>query len=159
VIVFYIMFNGILTVPWVRTSKDRARKMLELADLHPGETIIDLGCGDGSVCFVAANEFKAKAIGVERLRLLVWLAKISNRIKKTENAVDIKREDLFSTDLSKADVLAVYLFREFNKRLEPRIKGLCKPGARVVSRTFSFPNLRLIEQISYKNENYYLYQV
>lgn len=47
------------------------RKMLKLADLQPGETLYDLGSGDGRILIIAATEFKAKAIGIELNPFLV----------------------------------------------------------------------------------------
>ncbi len=40
-------------------------RMLELADLKPGEKLYDLGSGDGRILITAVLRFKAKAVGVE----------------------------------------------------------------------------------------------
>jgi len=40
-------------------------RMLEAADVKPGETVFDLGCGDGRILITAARDFKAKGVGVE----------------------------------------------------------------------------------------------
>jgi cyclopropane fatty-acyl-phospholipid synthase-like methyltransferase len=39
--------------------------MLEAAQLKPGETLYDLGSGDGRIVITAAQMFKANAVGVE----------------------------------------------------------------------------------------------
>ena len=51
--------------PFVPTPNDVVRTMLQLAELKPGETVYDLGCGDGRIVLMAAQEFGAKAVGVE----------------------------------------------------------------------------------------------
>jgi len=53
------------TVPFVPTPEKVIREMLKLAGVKPGETIYDLGCGDGRILIIAAKEFGAKAVGIE----------------------------------------------------------------------------------------------
>jgi hypothetical protein len=48
--------------PFVPTPELVVVKMLEAAELKPGETLYDLGCGDGRILFVAAQKF-ANAVG------------------------------------------------------------------------------------------------
>src|SRR5437868_6236695 len=51
--------------PYVPSPQQIVDRMLELSSLHPGETLYDLGCGDGRILITAAQKFKAKAVGVE----------------------------------------------------------------------------------------------
>jgi cyclopropane fatty-acyl-phospholipid synthase-like methyltransferase len=54
------------TTYFVYTPIPVAREMLKLGELKPGETVFDLGCGEeGNILFIAAEEFKARAIGIE----------------------------------------------------------------------------------------------
>jgi cyclopropane fatty-acyl-phospholipid synthase-like methyltransferase len=54
------------TTYFVYTPIPVAREMLMLGELKPGETLFDLGCGEeGNILFIAAEEFKARAIGIE----------------------------------------------------------------------------------------------
>ena len=54
-----------LDVPFVPTPRPIVRRMLSLADIKPGERLIDLGAGDGRIVTTAASEFGARALGVE----------------------------------------------------------------------------------------------
>jgi hypothetical protein len=45
-------------------------------------------------------------------------------------------QNLYDTDLSKADVLSMYLLQQINDRLRPRVLEELRPGARVVSHAF-----------------------
>jgi hypothetical protein len=47
-----------------------------------------------------------------------------------------RRADLFETDFSKASVLTLFLLRDINVKLRPKILDM-KPGTRVVSNTFT----------------------
>ena len=51
--------------PYVGTPVRVMDRMLELANIKPGETVYDLGCGDGRIVIAAALRYKAKAVGVE----------------------------------------------------------------------------------------------
>ena len=42
--------------------------MLKAAKVKPGETVYDLGCGDGRILITAAQEYEAKGVGVEMSR-------------------------------------------------------------------------------------------
>src|SRR5713226_598613 len=51
--------------PYVASPARVVDRMLELASIKPGETLYDLGCGDGRILIAAAEKYKAKAVGVE----------------------------------------------------------------------------------------------
>src|SRR5271168_2281458 len=51
--------------PYVVSPQEIVDRMLELADLKPGEKLYDLGSGDGRILITAVTRFKAKAVGVE----------------------------------------------------------------------------------------------
>ncbi|MEK6909759.1 MAG: SAM-dependent methyltransferase, partial [Candidatus Aenigmatarchaeota archaeon] len=55
--------------------KDTIRKMLKLAQVKKNDSVYDLGSGDGRAVIIAAKEFHAKAVGIEKNRLLVWLSR------------------------------------------------------------------------------------
>ena len=40
-------------------------QMLTMAQVKPGEMVYDLGCGDGRIVIAAAQNFKARAVGIE----------------------------------------------------------------------------------------------
>ena len=110
--------------------------MLEAAHLKPGETLYDLGSGDGRIVITAARKFKAKAVGVE---LSADLCKIANaRIKALglENQVRIIHGNLLKVDLRPADVVTIYLLTASNDLLRPNLERDLHPGARVVSHDF-----------------------
>ena len=57
--------------PIVASPLPVVRKMLEFADLRPGETLYDLGSGDGRIVIMAAKEFGANGVGIELNRRLL----------------------------------------------------------------------------------------
>ncbi|MEO7144335.1 MAG: class I SAM-dependent methyltransferase [Bryobacteraceae bacterium] len=128
--------------PYVPSAPRVVDRMLELANLKPGETLYDLGCGDGRIVIAAAENYKAKAVGVEISEKLVRVA--TNRVKKLglQNQVKIIHGDLMNVDLSGADVVTLYLLTLSNEELRPRLEKYLKPGARVVSHDYAVPGWR-----------------
>jgi SAM-dependent methyltransferase len=143
--------------PWVPTRRRVVRRMLSLAEVRPGETVYDLGCGDGRVLVTAARRFGARAVGVEIdvSRFLWSLAAIA--VLGLWRRVRLVRGDLFRQDLRGADVVVTYLLQDTNDRLQAKLLRELRPGARVVSNTFRFSGLRLAAS----DEEYgiYLYRI
>ena len=119
---------------WVPTPQPLVDKMLDLARLTPKDFLIDLGSGDGRLVISAAKR-GAKALGVEYNPDLVELSKrAAARAGVSEKARFIEA-DLFQTDLSQAQVVAMFLLSTLNRRLRPKLFAL-KPGTRIVTNTF-----------------------
>src|SRR5271170_3193742 len=51
--------------PYVSSPVHVVDRMLELAKIKPGETLYDLGCGDGRILIAAVEKYQVKAVGVE----------------------------------------------------------------------------------------------
>lgn len=151
---------GIFTVPWVPTCKKVGRKMFELAELKSGETVVDLGCGDGSLLLTAIKDFgAAKGIGFEIHPGLRWLGKIRVVLAGAAGKIDLRGGNFFKAELPKAEVVATYLFPETQAKLEPLLKKYYPSGTRVVARTFKYPSLSLIKNAEVQGENIYLYKI
>ena len=125
--------------PYVVSPQQIVDHMLELADIRPGETVYDLGSGDGRVLITAIQRFHAKAVGVEISEELVKSA--NERIRKLGLQSDAKviQGDMLQVDLSPADVVTIYLATDSNAILRPNLEKYLKPGARVVSHDYAVP--------------------
>ena len=126
---------------YVPTPGDIVEKMLELADLHTNRVLYDLGSGDGRIVIAAARKYGCRAIGYEIDPRLVEQSRESVRTNGLDHLVRIEHADLFTVDLSGADVVAVYLPSGLLERLRPQLDQL-KPGARIVSHQFAIPGVR-----------------
>jgi SAM-dependent methyltransferase len=125
--------------PYVASPARVVDRMLGLANVRPGETVYDLGCGDGRILVAAAKNYKANAVGVEISPKLVVEA--NERIQKAGVAGQVRviEGDLLKTDLTGADVVTIYLATSLNAELRPRLEKFLKPGARVVSHDYAVP--------------------
>ena len=140
---FYIstIWTNAHGAPWVPTGRSKIKKMLAMADLKPGETIIDLGAGDGRVLRMAARQFGAQAIGIEidPVRYLwncLWV-----KIYGLSDKIQVIRGDFFKTDLSGANVVFCYLLPKTNRTLQDKLLDELSPGTRIICNTFPLPGL------------------
>ncbi len=129
-----------LDAPWVPTSKKQIRKMLNFAELKPNEILYDLGSGDGRILIIAATEFNAKAVGIELNAILVAYSNFRIFLERLQDKVHVKWGNIFLRDISEADVVTMYLLQQTNNKMMKKLKEELKPGARVVSYVFTFPD-------------------
>jgi len=135
-------------VIYVPTPQEVVDRMLELADVRPGEIVYDLGCGDGRIPVTAAKKYGVKAWGfdINPVRVKESLENVSrNDVGKL---VTIKQADIFEQDLSKADVITLYLLPQLNVKLIPQLDKL-KPGCRIVSHDFDMRGVKPKRELTY----------
>ena len=123
-------------VPYVPTAPSVVTRMLEVADVSETDVVYDLGSGDGRIPIAAAEQFGARAFGVEIDSGLVAKARAGAREAGVEDLVTFRRGDLFNVDLHDATVVTLYLWPEINVRLRPKLLQQLDPGDRIVSHDF-----------------------
>jgi cyclopropane fatty-acyl-phospholipid synthase-like methyltransferase len=123
-------------VPWRPTQIGRIRKALQMANLKPGETLYDLGSGDGRVLIIAAREFGACGIGIEVGPVQVVLSRLMFFLNGISSRVRVKRANFYRTDLNEADIVFAYLTSSHAPRLQEQFERQLKNGARVVTISF-----------------------
>jgi tRNA A58 N-methylase Trm61 len=146
-------------VPYVPTPNPVVKKMLELAQVGAGETVYDLGAGDGRVLIHAVREYEATGVGIENNRARVVRAERNLRLCGVEDKAKIVRQDFFRTDLSNADVVTLYLLPDTNRALLPKLLTELKPGARIVTHDFPLPMIKPVikERLNHNGESHYIF--
>ena len=141
-IIFVILLSLLVTffmgAIWSPTPMKTVRRMLQMAWVKPGEKVYDLGSGDGRIAIAAAREFGATSVGIEVNPLLVLIAKLKVASAGLRSSVKIVRGNLYDHSFRDADVVAIYLSPQGNKRLREKLERELKDGARVVSHRWRF---------------------
>jgi len=122
-------------VIFVPTPQDVVDMMLHLARVKKEDLVYDLGCGDGRVVVTAAKRYGCKAVGYDIDPQRVKEARENVRSNRVEHLARIVRKDIFTLDLSKANVVFLYLLPDLNVKLIPQLEKL-PPGSRIISHEF-----------------------
>ena len=125
-----------LDVHYVPTPQPVVDRMLELARVRRGETLYDLGCGDGRIVVTASKRYGARGVGIDLDPQRIREARANAKQAKVKN-VEFRVGDLFQADLSGANVVTLYLLASLNQRLRPQLWRQLKVGSRVVSHAFN----------------------
>lgn len=142
--------------PWWRTDSSVAERICRLANVKRGEVVYELGSGDAQTLIAAAKTFNAKGVGIEIDPLRVFISKFFLRIKGLTKDVRIIRGNFFEEDLSKADVIFVYLVPKTLDKLLPKFRKELKKGTRIVSYRYK---MKLKEVKVDKELQLYLYTI
>ena len=122
-------------VVWVPTPQAVVDKMLDMAKVTKNDFVMDLGSGDGRTVITAAKR-GARAMGIEYNPDMVDLSVRNAKEAGVTDRATFVKADLFETDLSKAQVITMFLLPSINMKLRPKILDLA-PGTRIVSNTFT----------------------
>lgn len=124
-------------MPFIASPPEVVVKMLELLELRKGETLYDLGSGDGRILITAAQNFGVgKAVGVETREDLVKQSREKISAVGLEGKVQVIHGNLLEIAIGEADVVTLFLTTSANERLKPKLEKELKDGARVVSHDY-----------------------
>ena len=138
----FVRRGSALDAPYVTTDYAVVDAMLAMAEVRPGDQVIDLGSGDGRILIAAARSHGARGLGVEIDPVRIREATANAQAARVADRVQFRRQDLFRTPLNEADVVTLYLTAEVNRRLRPRILEQMRPGTRVVSHQYDMGEWR-----------------
>ena len=153
--------------PFVATPTPVVRQMLILAELKPGDVLYDLGSGDGRAVIMAAQDFGATSVGVELRDDLAKRALDNIHKLDLNEKTQIMQKDIFTVDLSSANVVFLYLTTSANERIKPKLEAELKPGTRVVSHDYEIlgwkakkvENFCENPKLGYPSHTLYVYEV
>jgi len=137
--------------PFVVCPEVARRKMLELLDLKPGQVFYDLGSGNGEVLIEAFKKYRVRAIGIEINPLLAWLSRRKIKRMEFQDKIKIVRANFFNMNFSEADAIFLYLLPGTLLKLEDKFLSGLKPGAKIVSLSFSFSKIRPVLSVDQDN--------
>jgi SAM-dependent methyltransferase len=122
-------------IPFVPTPMVVVERMLQLADIKKSDLVYDLGCGDGRILIQAAKKYGTRGVGIDLDPQRVEEARQNAKKEGVSHLLQFRVEDGTQTDISKATVVMLYMFKWFNNAIRPKLQNL-KPGSRVVAHDF-----------------------
>lgn len=131
-----ISFAGVLLfgAPYLPTLTPQVTTALKLADLKKGDTMLELGCGDGKVLIVAAKK-GVISVGYELNPLMAALAWF--RTRRYRRQVTIIWGDFWRKPWPEADVIFVFLLPRYMEKLNKKVIQYPFKPVKLIS--FAFP--------------------
>jgi len=147
-----LIYAQVLGAPSVYANKDAILEACKLAGLKKGQTLLDLGCGDGRSLIIASKEFGAFGIGIERSPYCYLKSKLNVYLSGQKN-IKILYGDIqkYDDEVKKADVIYVYLLNSVLAKIENWLFATIGNKTKIVSLAFKFPNYKPKEIIRVKN--------
>lgn len=153
---FNIVFRGF--APFFAADSKVIKTVIDNIKPVKGQVVYELGAGTAN--FLKGVEVQypdTKLIGIENSFFPYLLAK--TKLKTLKSKIDLRRQDLYKTDLHDASFIYCYLVPTMMPKLSEKIQKECQPGTTVISYIFSIPNLSIRKTIETKVGNIYFYQV
>jgi hypothetical protein len=123
--------------PYLPTLDKQVRTALELAGLKRGQSLLELGCGDGKV-LIAAAQRGVQVTGFELNPLLVVVCKL--RCWRYRQLVTVRWANFWTTTWPATDVIFIFGLPRIMQRLDAKIDHDVTKPARLVSFAFAIPN-------------------
>lgn len=146
-------------VPYVPTPKEVVQAMLKLGGVKTGDVLYDLGSGDGRIVITAAEKFGVRGVGIDINPERIQEANENARKSGVTNLVQFRQADLFTTDISEATVVTLYLLPSVNLKLRPKLLHDLKPGTRIVSHSFDMGDWKPEKQENVEGRMIYFWTV
>ena len=165
IIVIYFMINSCCmhNSPPVPSSGKTKTAMIEdvthLLNKKKNQVVMDLGSGWGTLLLPLAKKFpQHHFIGVEYGLLPYLVSKLRSR--NLQN-LTFYHQNFFNTDISKADVILMFLLSHVMPKISTKCQSEAKEGALLYANRFPIPNIKATHKISLgsKYDTYYIYKI
>jgi SAM-dependent methyltransferase len=144
-----VIFVGPPYLPTMRKQTDAA---LDMLDLKPGDTLLELGSGDGRVMLAAAKR-GLKVVGIELNPFLIVVAWIVTF--KYRSQVRFIWGSYWGAPWPRADAVFTFMLPRYMKRVDERmVKWRPDVPTKLASFAFAIPGREPIE----KRDGVYLYE-
>ena len=145
-------------VVFVPTPQEVVDQMMKLANVHAGDVLYDLGCGDGRTVITAAK-LGARAIGIDINPVRIQESNENAAKNGMTGKVTFRLEDLFEADFRDATVITLYLLPSLNVKLRPKLWKELKPGTRIVSHDFDMDDWKPEKEVEVDGHTLYFWTV
>ena len=138
VLVLITCFTVVLLfgAPYLPTLSPQIETALDLADLKAGDTILELGCGDGRVLISAAKR-GLNVVGYELNPILALIAWV--RTRRFHGQVKVVWGDFWRKSWPRTDAIFVFLLTKYMSKLNKKCIQYPHKPLKLVSFAFAIP--------------------
>jgi SAM-dependent methyltransferase len=132
----FVLFFG---APFLPTLKLQINEALDMLDLKPGQTLLDLGCGDGRVLKAAADR-GLLAVGYELNPVLVIVARL--RTRRYRAKVKVLWGNYWHETWPPAEGIFGFILPKYMAKLHKIVIQYPHKPVKLASFAFSIPNTK-----------------
>jgi ribosomal protein L11 methylase PrmA len=143
VIIYFLgrpIMRGAIYFP---TTGRGVEAMLKLADIKPGQKVVDLGSGDGRI-LIAAARAGAQATGYEINPILVRQSRRAIARAGLAPHATVEWESFWRADFSQYDIVIVYGIPYILRGLRRKMERELRPGTKIISNAFEIPGWPIV---------------
>ncbi len=129
---FVLLFGA----PYLPTLKPQVTAALDMLNLQPGQTLLELGCGDGIVVLAAAQR-GLKVVGYELNPLVAFIAWLRTWRYHKNGQVKIVWGNFWRQTWPPADGIFTFLLQKYTAQLDTKITQYPYRPVKLVSFAFS----------------------
>ncbi len=152
VVVAAFGLGALMGAPYLPVLSRDVEKLLDLADIKAGETLLDLGCGDGRLLRAAARR-GVRGIGYE-INPFVWAA-AQLLCWPHRKLVSVRLGNYWTMQWPQADVVYVFLIDRYMIKLDQALRKRLDRPTRVVSYVFEIPGVTAVRSTNNARLYYY----
>jgi len=140
--ILILIFGSVILfgAPYLPTLKNQIDSIFELLDLRKGQTMIELGSGDGRI-LLEAGKRGIKAIGYELNPILVMYSRI--KVYKYRGTVKVIWGNYWVKDWPETDGIFVFLLDRYMQRLNKKVIHKYSKPINLVSFAFKIPDRKI----------------
>jgi ribosomal protein L11 methylase PrmA len=146
-------------VIYVPTPEEVVEAMLQVANVTKNDIVYDLGSGDGRIPVTAAKKYGARGVGIDIDPQRIKEANENVAKNGVGDKVKMLNADLFTTDISEATVVTLYLLPSLNVKLMPKLMKELKPGTRIVSHAFDMGDWKPEKELDVNGRKVYFWTI
>jgi len=134
--------------------------ILKKIKFRRGRLFVELGSGDARMIRIAVKKYHLKGLAVDINGLINLWAKLLSKFDNTNKDIIFKTENIFDTNLTKADYLYLFLMPDLLKKLVPKFDQELKKGTIIISHGFPIKEYKkkLIKQVDRRPFPTYYYE-
>lgn len=144
-VVILFMFVVAFGAPYLPTLRKEIEPAIQLLGLKPGQTMLELGSGDGRMLIAAAQQ-GINCVGYELNPLLYFYSRFKTR--KYRSQIKIVLGNYWHKDWPPADGIFVFLLDQYMNKLNTKIIQKYDNPIKLVSFAFKIPERKIDKTVN-----------